>query len=360
MENSTEPDSLPKIFWTWWNDLEKFGFILPLERNENEEDGRGGSSSQCKDDNNRRETWNTNVFQVRDPIVYIDPRESGNQADSPDLCRTHISLGKEYLLNGRWRKGLREGAGGISGPGLEEFGIRDITGTYKRGKLQGKGKVFLTSGIVLQGTFEDSKLEGLVRGFAEQQGNMCLVGRFKDGRPSGPFWKMLTGRAFIYGNLDRGGRFTGLRIFYLFPDISTSICGFFKDEQLAKGHQCSLQSLELRDQLLVPEFTEAKGHEIRYAPSSLTTVNCDPLQEDIFEAKWVYVRKSRVSDNAGEGLYAKQRIPAGATVAFYNGIRVRPGETPPFRSFDYEIYVDWNKTSVSMHTDEFYKKTKRN
>ena len=330
---------LPEAFWKWWNDLEKFGFLQP-----------SSERTSIDGNDNEEQFWNTNVFRVKDPIVYLDPKDC--EIDG-DLCMVHKSRGKEYLLNGRWRKGFREGLGGISGPGLEEFGIRDIVGSYRRGKLQGPGKAFLTNGISLQGVFLNGQMEGYVRGFREN-GEMCLVGLFKDGTPHGPFWKMLTGKAFMYGTLDRMGRFTGGRIFYLYPDISTSICGSFKDEELTKGHQCTLHGLELRNQLLIPTFTDCHGPEIKFSPSSLTAINCDPLQSDIFESSWVYVRRSDVSSEcAGEGLFSKRRMGAGATVAFYNGIRVRPGETPPFRSYDYEIYVDWNKTSVSHCTYKY-------
>jgi histone-lysine N-methyltransferase SETD7 len=75
---------------------------------------------------------------------------------------------------------------------------------------------------------------------------------------------------------------------------------------------------------------------------------CPPLQEDPFERKWVEVLPSSIA-GAGDGLFAKRRLSEGASVAFYNGIRVRPGEEPPFRSINYEIYVDW--VNVPVRTD---------
>ena len=57
-----------------------------------------------------------------------------------------------------------------------------------------------------------------------------------------------------------------------------------------------------------------------------------------------------MKSGAGDGLFLVSPVRRGSTVAFYNGIRVRPGEVPPFRSTHYEIYVDFLKNRVSNST----------
>lgn len=61
-------------------------------------------------------------------------------------------------------------------------------------------------------------------------------------------------------------------------------------------------------------------------------------------------RRSEIND-AGDGLFATKDLVAGETVAFYNGIRVSPGQTPPFKSTSYEICVDWVCDPVSNDSD---------
>ena len=38
----------------------------------------------------------------------------------------------------------------------------------------------------------------------------------------------------------------------------------------------------------------------------------------------------------------------------YNGVRVKPGEHSPWRGTGYQIYVDWNKKSVSTNIQIFF------
>ena len=64
-------------------------------------------------------------------------------------------------------------------------------GKYRAGILEGTGKVQLMDNFetVLEGRFVNGKLHGPVRGLAFKEGQLTLVGRFKNGRPIGNFWK---------------------------------------------------------------------------------------------------------------------------------------------------------------------------
>ena len=84
-----------------------------------------------------------------------------------------------------------------------------------------------------------------------------------------------------------------------------------------------------------------------YWPSSLYEVHVPPQQEDPYESKYVFAKKSQMSDYAGDGLFIKRDVPANTTIAFYNGIRVKPGDSAPYENTGYQIFVDWNKKSVS-------------
>ena len=48
---------------------------------------------------------------------------------------------------------------------------------------------------------------------------------------------------------------------------------------------------------------------------------------------------------AGDGLFLHKDVSAGTVVSFYNGIRIMPGEIPPFRSDGYQIFLDWSPSN---------------
>ena len=63
------------------------------------------------------------------------------------------------------------------------------------------------------------------------------------------------------------------------------------------------------------------------------------------------VGTSKFGPNAGEGLFLKVPAKAGSTVAFYNGVRIPPGEVSPVQNSAYQIYLDWTASRVT--TSEF-------
>ena len=89
------------------------------------------------------------------------------------------------------------------------------------------------------------------------------------------------------------------------------------------------------------------SYRYSYWPSNLHEVTVPPYQEDPYESKYVYAEKSQMSEHAGDGLFLKRDVSANTTIAFYNGIRVKPGDTAPYQNTGYQIFVDWNKKSVS-------------
>lgn len=256
-----------------------------------------------------------------------------------------IRLEDETVLEGTWRKGFREGKGLIRGGYLQTRPqIQAITGFYRHGILQGRGKVFLESGICLEGEFRRGSLQGPVCGY-NHRCDLVFVGCFHDGKPTGIAWKWLEGNGFLYGRLNSAGEFTGSNIAYLYPDLVTCLIGEFVDGQLVQGRESKVQDAHVHKEILKLRFHEPRGPTFEFWKSTLTEIRVPPLQEDIYEKKYVEVRDSRL-EGAGDGLFAKKALAQGATVAFYNGIRVGPNDTPPFQSRDYEIYVDWNKPGV--------------
>ena len=115
------------------------------------------------------------------------------------------------------------------------------------------------------------------------------------------------------------------------------------------------QSVDIKDtnldstgSILRLKFTEPTSPEtFKFNPSNSSQVFVPPLLEDPYESKYVVAGKSEMSDHAGDGLFLKCDVPANKTISFYNGIRVKPGDEAPFFCTGYQIFVDWNKKSVS-------------
>ena len=110
------------------------------------------------------------------------------------------------------------------------------------------------------------------------------------------------------------------------------------------GKECSVVATSPPSpaEVLALDFSEPRPRcpLFRHWPSTLSDVTCPPLQQDPYEKGRVEVRGSEIG-GAGDGLFATRDLAAGETASFYNGIRVSPGQTPPFKTFSYEIFVEW-------------------
>ena len=69
-------------------------------------------------------------------------------------------------------------------------------------------------------------------------------------------------------------------------------------------------------------------------------ISSDPKLCDPYEQHFVEIGKSRIP-NAGEGLFAKNRIERYTVVAFYNGVRTKDKD-----------YRDDDKNDVEIKTEE--------
>jgi hypothetical protein len=72
-----------------------------------------------------------------------------------------------------------------------------------------------------------------------------------------------------------------------------------------------------------------------------------PLLPEPLEVASVRVGTSAVQ-GGGDGLFATRDLPAGAVVAFYNGIRMTAADKTPFPEHDYTIVVEWEEKMVSF------------
>ncbi|QQP32540.1 SET domain containing (Lysine methyltransferase) 7, partial [Caligus rogercresseyi] len=135
--------------------------------------------------------------------------------------------------------------------------------------------------------------------------------------------------------------------YFTLPDLLTCIVGRFKDGVLQSGRATTVRGMsidpstrELSNIYFNPVKPDSPTYS--YAPSDLNSIYCPYLQRDPLELSMAYLGPSKISEFAGEGLFAFRDILPGETVAFYNGLRIKVGEVPNVASDSYQVYIDWD------------------
>ena len=224
-------------------------------------------------------------------------------------CLVQLRSGEE--LGGLWRGGLREGLGGLAGPGLEARGLRSIRGYYRAGRLEGPGQVRLLDGSEFQVNFVGGRAEGGVvswfsRTESELDGETCsgehvttgpTIGTFSRGILSGPVWVSQLGGGWLHGVPDQRGEMTGDQIMYIYPDLTTVLWGSFNRGLMVRAVHTRLADVDLRG--LVPRAMVSQrdlgGPQFSFSPSSARVMEVSPLLQDPYETLWVTVRQSTVA-----------------------------------------------------------------
>lgn len=68
--------------------------------------------------------------------------------------------------------------------------------------------------VILEGFFVNGYMEGPVRGL-DEKGNVVFIGAFEEGIPKGPCWLSKEGQGWIHGIVDKQGKFSGPKYFFL-------------------------------------------------------------------------------------------------------------------------------------------------
>lgn len=126
------------------------------------------------------------------------------------------------------------------------------------------------------------------------------------------------------------------------------LLGIFEEDKVIEAHESLIIGHTMKSGIFNLQFHQISSGSpaFRFWQSTLQNVECPWLQEDPYERKTVYAGPSAMMEetltDAGDGLFLRKDVPADTIVSFYNGIRVLPGETPPFRSASYQIFLDWS------------------
>ena len=160
----------------------------------------------------------------------------------------------------------------------------------------------------------------------------------------------MEGQSWLYGTLGFSGKMSGSRNAFVYPDLITVLLGRFEEDKLVEAHESSITWHTITRDILNLHFSPKTGPTFHFWPSTLTRVPCPWLQEDPFERKVVYSESSGMN-GAGDGLFLRKDVAMDSIVSFYNGIRVAPGERPPYESISYQIYLDWMpiNTNTILH-----------
>jgi hypothetical protein len=307
--------------------------------------------------------------QYRDLQVAPPP---GEEDDEGDLVDPHVSVeaaevagvegslsttmcGRSTFLTlhggdecfGSWVSGRREGVGSSSGPSFRARGVAAVRGTYSGGRLEGTACVELEGGLVLEGRLLAGRLEGVVVG---RGGGESLVQTYRRGRPVGRGWRGLVGGGWLHGRLDARGELEGEGL-YLYPDLTTCLVGLWRAGRMKAAMEGRLVGLEEPEGRLVEARARVVGQEVySYCPSTSTALTVPPLLADPYERRLVEVRPSHEA-GAGEGVFARVRLPAGTFACFYHGVYMGVGEPAPGPSCDYTIFTDWARVPDSPSLD---------
>ena len=96
-----------------------------------------------------------------------------------------------------------------------------IKGILKNGKLHGLVQMYGILPLDLNGHCKKANFD---------YNGLSFIGNYESGIPMGPSWRRLVGGAWIYGNVNKNGEFTGTNgIAYIYPDLELLMVGQFKN-----------------------------------------------------------------------------------------------------------------------------------
>jgi histone-lysine N-methyltransferase SETD7 len=283
----------------------------------------------------------------QDPFLRDNVREIRNTITDDIVDKINgkcaVTLKNNEQCHGNWVKGKRVGLGSfLGGNRLDELGITMIAGEYIEGCLTGHVRMTMLDESVREGWFQQGFLHGPVKG-TDKLRQLTYVGWYERGLAVGTCWTKWEGGGWLVGKMAKDGTVTGDNIAFLYPDLSTAVVGRFECGELVEAFPATLVAAEMNKGVLEPEFKRKEEVVYRRWISTREDVVCPPHQPDVYEKRLVEVGMSLV-EGGGEGLFAKEDIDEDILVAYYNGVRIKPGEEGVEEDTGYSIYIDWGQT----------------
>ncbi len=172
--------------------------------------------------------------------------------------------------------------------------------------------------------------------------HLSTYGVYLNGLKSGFWWTGIEGGSyFCHNHQVQDNQQVGA---FIYPDLYTSLVGEFDNNcAISKVKAATVENVSIdKFGVMRPIFEDEVGIIDTYcgetdAILAKVSICSQPLLADPFESRYVEVRSSSIP-NAGEGLFAKENIPAGRLLAFFNGCIALPNEDHLDQSdWDYAI-----------------------
>jgi len=223
------------------------------------------------------------------------------------------------------------------------------SGKWHLGHLSGWGNLTFEDGSVFSGYFLDSCLQdGLI---TMTNDKFSIVAINKDDIIKGPIWLLYqNNEGYLYKDLEEEisldnprklsvSQFTGNNVIWVYPDLSTTLVGHFVAGTMLAGREAEVSQVDMSPDHLPKLSVETPGCSdtvFKYDQSTQTHLTSSPMIRDPMERKYLDVRTSSVP-GAGMGVFARNDLPRGSIVGYFNGIHVLRSDI--FNAVEKSVYL---------------------
>jgi len=226
-------------------------------------------------------------------------------------------------------------------------GIAAIEGVWDEGRVDGSVNITYTDGRYSEAVLRRGVIWGIVKTYRclygpcnvwEEEEDRLEVSipqyldsliEYRAGRPAArPAWWFPVGGGAIFCRPDSDGLPDGEGCAYIYSDYTTVLLGEWVSGRMRGAVEGRLSNLDREEKIMKPvieEITDRLDREYSFDISSSTVISSEPLLEDPYEQKTVYVAESAL-ENAGEGLFLRRDLVIGEMAALYNGVRMSESE----------------------------------
>ena len=220
-------------------------------------------------------------------------------------------------------------------------------GTFSKGNLDGKIKERKSCTYVADCFYGMGIRHGPYRKFDVSR-KYVEIGFYVNGYKNGPFCAKYGGGCYVLGRRIAGNILENCH--FVYPNLQDALLGRFElcenekssHVKLIEGKFVKLLDISWDAGFPIP-VTEVTNPEPLVNETSSDTIICKhPTLPDPYEEDTVFVSASK-EPNAGEGLFARNHIPTGKIVSFFNGVRyLKKGSDrgKSYKSSDYRLSLD--------------------
>ena len=289
--------------------------------NDDESDDTG--STEYQTNREKAKVWESDAGSVKPNKKSNDGFEDCIYKGAVDSLDFPVGTGSLIYTNmdaftGTFDHGLRNRTGVRLFSGGD---IGKISGTWTHGFLTGRARVEFTAGGYVEGIYKFGVLHGFAREFGIG-GYLKEFSCYNNGVRIGWIYKGMIGGGYLIGKVDSAGELTGDDIAFVYPDFRAAIKGEFSDGVLKSGQECRVISSKQIGGVIVPIYSKPCGPFFCHDPASSVRICSQPLLEDPWERSMVEVRPSSL-EQAGEGLFAKEDLPAKTIIALFAGVKLK-------------------------------------